>query len=90
MLCSFAVMKAIKKVGVTAIFILISILAQAQKTGIISGVIIDKNTQESIIGASVIVDGSSLGVSSDIHGKYRLAVPVGAVRLKVSFIGPVS
>ena len=90
MLCSFAVMKAIKKVGVTAIFILISILAQAQKTGIISGVIIDKNTQESIIGASVIVDGSSLGVSSDINGKYRLEVPVGAVRLKVSFIGYVT
>ncbi len=67
-------------------FILL-INASSQTTGVIRGNVKDKNTQENIIGATVFIEGTTNGVSSDIDGNYKLAVPVGTYRLKVSFIG---
>ena len=54
-------------------------LAQAQSptTGVISGKIVDKNTQEVLIGAAVQIEGTNVGVTSDVEGVFKLTVPSG-------------
>lgn len=51
----------------------------------ISGVVAD-NLGETIIGANILVKGTSTGVITDIDGHFSLDVPVNAI-LQVSFIG---
>ncbi|WP_280745213.1 MULTISPECIES: TonB-dependent receptor [unclassified Parabacteroides] len=51
----------------------------------ITGVIVDESNLP-IIGANVIVKGTSLGTITDIDGKFSLEVPVNAI-LQVSYIG---
>ncbi len=63
---------------------------KAQKTGAILGSVKDKNTQENIIGATVFIEGTTNGVTSDIEGNYKITIPVGTYRLKATFLGYVS
>ncbi|MGN1265866.1 MAG: carboxypeptidase-like regulatory domain-containing protein, partial [Muribaculaceae bacterium] len=57
----------------------------AQK--VVTGTITDASTKEALIGASVVVKGTSIGAATDIDGKYRLEnVKDGAV-LQISYIG---
>ncbi|TAG52587.1 MAG: TonB-dependent receptor [Cytophagales bacterium] len=73
----------------TLIFILsllfFSIIAQAQK-GKIAGKIIDKKTGEDIIGATITLEGTTNGVSSDIDGKYFMQVEPGTYTILISYI----
>lgn len=63
-----------------------AVLAVNQKgSKIVSGVITDKKG-ETVIGANVIVKGTTNGAVTDIDGKYSIEVPEGAI-LQVSYIG---
>ena len=53
----------------------------------VSGVITDANTGETIVGASVVVSGSSKGVVTDIDGKFSLSVDALPVTLTVTYVG---
>lgn len=53
---------------------------------IITGKIIDKDTQEPVIAASIFVPGTTTGTQSDLDGKFTLDVK-GATQLKISCIG---
>jgi TonB-linked SusC/RagA family outer membrane protein len=53
----------------------------------ISGVITDAKTSESIPGANILVEGTTLGTISDLKGKYSIEIPDGRVVLVFSFIG---
>lgn len=53
----------------------------------ISGTVIDRDTGESIIGANIIVTGTTIGTISDIDGRYELYVPMGYPEIRCSFIG---
>lgn len=53
----------------------------------ITGVVIDRNTGESIVGANIIVTGTTIGTLSDVDGRYELYVPVGYHEMRCSFIG---
>lgn len=64
---------------------LFSINLSAQDRKIISGKITDKQG-ESVIGASVLVKGTTVGTVSDIDGNFSLEVPESAV-ITVSYIG---
>lgn len=67
-------------------FILIQL--NAQKTGSISGKIIQKNTQQSLPGATVNVVGTNLSTSADTNGNFRLiAIPVNTYNLTISSVG---
>ncbi|MDR1543622.1 MAG: TonB-dependent receptor [Prevotellaceae bacterium] len=57
--------------------------AQDKKT--INGKVIDQ-TNEAVIGATVVVDGTSEGTITDVEGNYELSVPDGAT-ISVSFTG---
>lgn len=58
-----------------------------QQRETISGVIIDANTQETIVGASIMLKGSSQGTVTDIDGKFSLSVSKLPVTLVVSYVG---
>lgn len=58
-----------------------------QNKGVVTGTITDKNTREPLIGANVVLEGTTLGASADINGNFRIAnVPAKMYRLKASFI----
>lgn len=59
-------------------------LANQQKK-IITGTVVDPNG-EAVIGANVLVKGTTIGTITDIDGKFSLEVPEGAMLL-VSYIG---
>lgn len=58
------------------------------QTSTVSGVVTSEEDGEPIMGASVLVNGTSLGAVTDIDGKFAIAnVPSSAKTLRVSFVG---
>ena len=56
--------------------------------GKISGKVVDKATGEALIGATVQVEGSVMGASTNVNGQYViLNVPAGTYTLKISQVG---
>jgi TonB-linked SusC/RagA family outer membrane protein len=53
----------------------------------ITGTVTDKLTNETLPGASVLIQGTTRGASTDINGKYSLEVTSSDKVLEVSFIG---
>ena len=53
----------------------------------VSGTVTDATTGEPLIGANITVEGTTLGTTTDINGKYMLEVPSATVTLVFSFIG---
>jgi len=45
---------------------------KAQSTGTITGTVVDAETGETIIGANVVIEGTTTGASTDIDGKYTI------------------
>lgn len=63
----------------------------AQQTRKVSGTVISKEDNMSVVGATVLVEGTSIGAITDINGKFTLSnVPADAKKLKVSFVGLVT
>jgi len=55
--------------------------------GTIQGTIYDKKTRESIVGASVFIQGTTTGASTDIEGNYTIKnIKPGSYNIIVSFI----
>ena len=59
-------------------------VAMAQKS--VTGVITDQSG-EPLIGASILVKGTTTGTVTDIDGTYNVTVPAGATTLVVSYTG---
>lgn len=57
-----------------------------QQTMKVKGLVLDASTGEPVIGANVIVKGTTNGVITDLDGVYELNAPAGAV-LQISFVG---
>lgn len=60
-----------------------SLIGQQSRT--ITGTVTDNNG-EPVIGANVIIKGTSIGTVTDVNGKYTLEVPPKAI-LQISYIG---
>ncbi|WP_266367330.1 TonB-dependent receptor [Tellurirhabdus rosea] len=56
-------------------------------TGVITGLVRDKNTQEPLIGVTVQLEGKNIGGVTDAEGRFRLTAPVGSYNLKASYVG---
>lgn len=56
----------------------------------VTGRIFDSQTSEPLIGVTVKVEGTTLGVTSDINGKYEINLPGPDIYLSFSFIGYIS
>ncbi|RLB04851.1 MAG: TonB-dependent receptor, partial [Deltaproteobacteria bacterium] len=61
---------------------------QAGITGKIVGTVVEADTQEPLPGVNIIVEGTTLGAASDIHGYFAiLNVPPGIYTVTASMIG---
>lgn len=62
-------------------------LSFAQAKGSISGKISDKSTNEELIGASVLIRGTTIGAQSDLDGVFSIrGLASGKYQLKISYI----
>lgn len=60
----------------------------AQQTGQISGTITSRETGEPLIGVNVIIEGTTLGASTDLDGKYLIRkIPPGTYSIRISGVG---
>ncbi|MCP5063156.1 MAG: TonB-dependent receptor [Ignavibacteriae bacterium] len=71
--------------------ILITFLVVAinySQSGIITGIVKDATTNESLIGVNIIVNElENMGAATNIDGKFKIISPVGSYSIKVSLIG---
>jgi TonB-dependent receptor len=60
----------------------------AQTTGKIGGKVIDSKTSETLIGATVSIQGTTKGVATDVAGKYLLGgIAPGKYTIEIRYIG---
>ncbi len=65
---------------------LINIAVFAQ-SGTIKGTVKDKNTGEEVIGANVLIKGTTTGTATDVFGNFQFNASAGAQTITVSYIG---
>lgn len=83
-------MSIVTKVLLMATTLLFSIEVStllAEATERVRGVVVDARTGESLPGVSIVVQGSSVGTSTDINGEFELEVPSLDIVLILSSIG---
>ncbi len=64
-------------------FFALSTFAQVNVTG----VVVDAENDEPLVGASVVLDGTTTGTVTDVNGNFSLPVQSGDKVIKISFIG---
>lgn len=76
----------IKRLLLIAVWMIISVSGMAQN-GVIKGTITDANTKETLIGATVMLQGTTKGAISDFDGNYVIdKVAKGSYNLVISYI----
>ena len=70
--------------AIVALLCTLSLAAQGLKA---SGKVISGDDNEPIIGASVVVKGTSIGTVTDFEGNFSLEMPEGASEIVISYIG---
>lgn len=65
---------------------MISLSAYTQNTRTISGEVSDEQNNP-VVGATIVVKGTSIGVPTDVDGRYTLSIPIDNQVLIFSFIG---
>ena len=73
-----------KRFSLLPFLILVSLALYSQKT--VTGVVYDE-TGEAVIGANILVQGTTTGTVSDFDGNFEISIPDGATMLEVSYIG---
>lgn len=69
------------------LFLIFQTLTFAQ-SGTIKGIVYESDSNDPLIGANVLIDGTNLGASTDLDGNYIIRnIPAGNYTLKVSYIG---
>jgi Ca-activated chloride channel family protein len=70
---------------------LIAALSSAGGTGDITGRVLDANTQQPVVGAVVVVEGTKLAARTGVNGVYIIPdVPVGTYTLRIERAGVVT
>lgn len=77
-------MRKYLKFSLAFYFMLSSAIALAQ--GIVSGTVVDSESGDPLPGVSVIIQGTTTGVTTDFDGQYSITVSQGAV-LEFSYLG---
>jgi len=77
--------KMLQKLTLIALFAFISAGLFAQ--GTVTGKIKDDMTGEPLIGASVVLDGTTTGATTDMDGVFTLDLPSGTQKIVISYVG---
>lgn len=72
---------------VSSLLVLFSSVVNAQEVGTISGLIVDGENGETLIGATATIDGSSLGDATDLNGRYEFVAEPGTYTMKFAYLG---
>ena len=56
------------------------------QTGV-KGTVKDSETNETLIGATVMLDGTSYGAATSVDGRFILEAPAGSYKMKISYVG---
>lgn len=73
------------KFSLLVAFGLFSFVAFSQ--GIIKGKIVDSETNEALIGASVVLKNTTIGTTTNPDGEFTLNLPAGNQTIQISYIG---
>lgn len=76
--------KKLKLAWLISFFCLYAGMVQAQT---VSGVVTDEETGEELPGVNIVIQGTSIGTSTDLNGEFELDVPSLDETLVISFIG---
>jgi len=72
----------------SAVLLALCPLSLFAQSGSIAGVLKDAATNETLIGATVVLEGTVKGSTTDIDGKYLITdIPAGTVNISVTYIG---
>ena len=72
-----------RKIIATTLFIWLAGVAGAVP---FRGVVVDKTTQQPLVGATLIVEGTTKGTTTDTEGRFALELAAGSHRIVVSYI----
>ena len=79
-----------KKIRLVLTCLLLAVTATAFAQNIqVSGVVTDATDGSTLVGASVVVKGTSVGTSTDLDGRYTISAPADAV-LEFVYVGYVT
>ncbi|MCG3157148.1 MAG: hypothetical protein DKINENOH_03779 [bacterium] len=68
--------------------VLLPTLLLAGTTGKIKGKVVDRETGEPLLNATILLVGTSMGAAADLNGEYVVVnVPIGVYEVRASFIG---
>ncbi len=80
-----------KRVSLLVLLIMLSLVGVAMsKSESVKGIVKDKDTQESLIGAMIVLENSSMGTISGENGEFSLDLPVGIQKINITFLSYVS
>lgn len=55
--------------------------------GIIKGIIKDKQNNEPLVGATILISNTNKGTVADVYGAYQLELPAGSYSMTIRYIG---
>ncbi|MFD1820592.1 TonB-linked outer membrane protein, SusC/RagA family [Pseudarcicella hirudinis] len=70
---------------IAALFLTVQLALAQQRT--ITGRVLGEESNEALIGANILIKGTTRGTTTNAEGKFSLSVPENATTLMVSYIG---
>ena len=76
-----------KKTLLSLLFLVFSIIFAFSQRAILRGAVMDSDTKEPLVGASVVVKGTTRGAITDINGLYQLELAKDNYDIVISYVG---
>lgn len=77
-----------RRISLSVLLMVLATTLVFAQVGKISGMVTDQETKEPLVGATIIVEGTAYGASTDVDGNFViLNVPAGTYNIRASYIG---
>ncbi len=77
----------LRLIGVVALLLLVISSQVKAQVGTVTGLIVDGENGETLIGATATIDGSSTGDATDLNGQYKFVAEPGTYTMKFAYLG---
>lgn len=75
------------KKGILFVFLVLFLSAAFAQDKTVEGIVTDAADKSPVVGANVLVKGTTIGTITDVDGKFKLSVPKDTKTLTVSYVG---